>query len=61
MTDFRNLSDDENDVEGSRVEDVGDTTEYVVDRPLDHEHREGNLFFRLRWYACPSEENTWEP
>lgn len=48
--------------ESNEPEDVGDTTEYVVDRLMEHGHDDlGELIFRVRWYACGKDEDTWEP
>ena len=43
-------------------EDIEDTTEYVVDRHIDHDHDEsGEPVFLIRWFACKKEEDAWEP
>lgn len=47
--------------EKESVEDVGDWTEYVLDLLVEHEHRNGVLYFKIRWYDCVKEEDTWEP
>lgn len=60
-------SEDEIDLNAERqrsgaidVEDVGDTTEYVVDRLVDYGHDDsGELLFKVRWYACGSDQDTW--
>lgn len=44
------------------LEDVGNTTEYVVDRLVGYGHDDkGELLFKVRWYACSKDEDTWEP
>ena len=36
--------------------------EYVIDRLVDHYHRDdGSLWFRIRWYGYPPEDDTVQP
>jgi Chromo (CHRromatin Organisation MOdifier) domain len=54
-------SDDTDDDSGQELEYVGDTTEFVVERLVSHEYRNGgDLYFKVRWFGYDPEEDTWE-
>lgn len=35
--------------------------EYVADEVMDHRHTSDDHVYRVHWYRCTPEENTWEP
>jgi hypothetical protein len=54
-------SADTDDDSGQEPEDIGDTTEFVVERLVSHEYRNGGgLYFKVRWFGYDPEEDTWE-
>ena len=38
-----------------------DATQYVIERIVDHDDSEGELWFRIRWYGYRPTDDTWEP
>lgn len=60
MTDLSNLTEDdcERELPGEMLEMLRSMLSIHV---VAHEHREDKLFHRIRWYACPPEEDTWKP
>lgn len=40
------------------VEDVEDR--FYVENIVDHKLTDGNLYYRVRWFGCSPDEDTWE-
>jgi hypothetical protein len=50
-----------NDTPVERNLEANDTEEFVVERILDHQQRNGKTEYLIKWENCGHEENTWEP
>jgi Chromo (CHRromatin Organisation MOdifier) domain len=54
-------SDEADDDSGQEMEGVGDSTEFVVERLVSHEYRDGgDLYFKVRWIGYDPEDDTWD-
>jgi Chromo (CHRromatin Organisation MOdifier) domain len=54
-------SDETGDDSGQEMEDVDDITEFVVERLVSQEYRNGgDFYFKVRWFGYDPEDDTWE-